>query len=50
MRWLDGLTDSVDMSLSKLWEMVKNWGNLACYSSWGHKQSDSTELTNNNNT
>ena len=26
MRWLDGITDTTDMNLSKLREMVKDWG------------------------
>ena len=42
MRWLDGITDSMDMSLSKLWEMVME-GGLACCSPWGRKESDMTE-------
>ena len=40
MRWLHGITDSMDMSLSELWEMV---GGLACCDSWGRKESDMTE-------
>ena len=37
MRWLDGITDSVDMSLSKLRKMVKDRESLAFCSPWGHR-------------
>ena len=42
MRWLDGITDLKDMSLSKLREIVKE-GSLACCILWGCKESDMTE-------
>ena len=48
MRWLDGITNSVDINLSKLWEIVTD-GILACCSLWGHKESDRTWRLNNNN-
>ena len=42
MRWLDGIIDSTDMSLSKLWEIEKERGSLACCSPWGPKELDTT--------
>ena len=44
MRWLDGITDSMDVSLSEFREMVMDaQGGLACCDSWGCKELDTTE-------
>ena len=40
MRWLDGITDSVDMSVSKLRELVKH---REAWCPWGHRELDTTE-------
>ena len=46
IRWLDSIIHPTDMSLSKLWEMVKD---KEAYKPWGHKDSDMTERLSNNN-
>ena len=61
MRWLDSITDAMDMNLGKLQEMVRDreaWRStvhgvtkrrgLAFYSPWGHKESYTTEPPNSN--
>ena len=46
MKWLDGITDSMDMGLGRLWRLVMDRGGQECCGSWGHKESDTTEQLN----
>ena len=55
MRWLDSITDSVDMNLSKLWKiklpenlstLCERQGSLVYCSPWGHEESDTTKRLN----
>ena len=45
MRWLDGITDSMDMGLGGLQKLVMDRG-LVCCGSWGRKELDTTERLN----
>ena len=51
MRWLDGITDSIDMSLSEVGEphplgVGDGLGDLACCDLWSCKESNTTEQLN----
>ena len=47
MRWLDGITDSMDMSFKQILGDGEGQGSLACCSPRGHKELDTTERLNN---
>ena len=42
MKWLDGIPELMDMSLSKVWEMVKDREAWHAAVQWGYKESDMT--------
>ena len=46
MRWLDDITDSVDMNLSKTLGVGDGQGSLVCCNTWCQKESDKTEQLN----
>ena len=42
MRWLDGITDSMDMNRSKFWEILKDRGGWHAAVQWGRRELDTT--------
>ena len=50
MRWVDSITNAMDMNLGKLWELVVDRDGWCPASPWGCKESDTTgQLDDNNN-
>ena len=57
IKWLDGITDAMNVNLDKLWEMVRHrepWTlypatPLVCCRSWSQKESGMTKQLNNSN-
>ena len=47
MRWLDGISDSMDVKFEQTLGDSEVQGSLACYSPWGCKELDTTERLNN---